>query len=790
MASLYDIAVVDGAADVSNTQDKTGIWRVSHAARELQRYLQQMGDAEIPVVADPRDTDKPCLIVVGAGSHNATTTWLVEDGHLILGLPEAGGDGYAMRYACVDGRHYLVLAGETPVSTLWAVYHYLEEFGRCGFFMDGDFVPKLSFVPLERVNFESKPAFPLRDFLSTYCGGFGLRKFHYLFRRFEDWTAFIDWLCKRRFNLSGFMMGYMGREAFLNAFGLSDEPEGERYVDGFSDGWTYPHRFFKELTQQVLQYGRDRGLKFYYFMGYGAVPESFKEAHPQYRYADHVYGSALFHPDEPAGRDYMKRYYEKVIETFGTDHMYFDTPYAEDDVSDDYDEAVAFKLKALQSSIAVMREADPEAIPFISAWDFHFQRDRAFSPERVKRYMDGLPDDALVMENNSVEWDRFYARNGYYQGKRWAFGVLQGYQGDDHLHGDMEGAIRKTREALADPMADKLVCFSHVPEYHGANIMYFQLTATLSWNPAGVTREGFIRDYALRRYGHDSARAMEAALTCLADAVYSGVDVLPWHKATPFYKRFGPEFEDSVVPLISFFDFTRSNFKNYNQRTVRLLRQSLELALSQRFQQRSNRLYENDVIDIAKCYWAHCSNLELIRAFDGFSAGDHDRFEAGMAGALELLHNIELLLSTREDFHLMVQIREVEACPGSNPYSARMMKQALVNKNYATNDVYELFPFFYIPKLESWADMLREKLDQGIHRVEYWDEFKPRGDAIRKAFVDNPIEVPDDRKFSGTPIDCVVALLDGADTGVGDGEIVDAMQVTFGGKAEDSPPRA
>jgi hypothetical protein len=173
----------------------------------------------------------------------------------------------------------------------------------------------------------------------------------------------------------------------------------------------------------------------------------------------------------------------------------------------------------------------------------------------------------------------------------------------------------------------------------------------------------------------------------------------------------------------------------------------------------NNRLYENDLIDIVKCYWGHRSNFYFCKTSQAAERGDIAEIDRCLSFGLDALNRIEKLLSTRRDYYLQDQIADVESYPGSNSFSSRMIRKACINEEYPGNDVYELFHFFYIPRVKAWGEYLRAKLvkGEGISSV---GDGNPRWREFTDYWMEGSIVVPEDNKFRGNAIQALSALYD------------------------------
>ncbi len=123
-----------------------------YAAEELQRYLERMGGAKLPIVADTEPVQAN-EILLGDNAHLRKLQSKVEFGKL-------GPDGFVLRTS--PGR--LVIAGGQPRGTLNGVYTFLEEqLGVRWFTPELEVVPKRSQVRLAALDEIQVPALENRD---------------------------------------------------------------------------------------------------------------------------------------------------------------------------------------------------------------------------------------------------------------------------------------------------------------------------------------------------------------------------------------------------------------------------------------------------------------------------------------------------------------------------------------------------------------------------------------------------------------------------------------------------
>ena len=123
-----------------------------YAAEELQRYLESMNGARLPIVSDavPMESRE---ILLGDNAH-------LQRLKLSIDFNKLGADGFALR---TDGKK-IIIAGGRPRGTLYGVYAFLEEkLGVRWFTPEFEVVPKLARVNLPNLNETQIPALEYRE---------------------------------------------------------------------------------------------------------------------------------------------------------------------------------------------------------------------------------------------------------------------------------------------------------------------------------------------------------------------------------------------------------------------------------------------------------------------------------------------------------------------------------------------------------------------------------------------------------------------------------------------------
>ena len=138
--STYRICV----ADTASPSEK-------HAAEELQKFVEEMSGARLPIVTD---ADKPDgdLVLIG----NST---LVQPFASTIPFERLGTEGFVLRTA---GSQVLIVGGRQR-GTMYGVYTFLEKLGCRWFTSDLSVIPKKPSLVVEPLDEIQKPAFEYRE---------------------------------------------------------------------------------------------------------------------------------------------------------------------------------------------------------------------------------------------------------------------------------------------------------------------------------------------------------------------------------------------------------------------------------------------------------------------------------------------------------------------------------------------------------------------------------------------------------------------------------------------------
>ena len=122
-----------------------------HGAEELQKFVEQMSGARLPIVAETEAPEGNLALVENSS--------LIKRLGLRIPFETLGSEGFALK---TEG-HHIVIAGGRQHGTMYGVYTFLEKLGCRWYAPACSVVPKKPTVIVEPLDETQKPAFEYRD---------------------------------------------------------------------------------------------------------------------------------------------------------------------------------------------------------------------------------------------------------------------------------------------------------------------------------------------------------------------------------------------------------------------------------------------------------------------------------------------------------------------------------------------------------------------------------------------------------------------------------------------------
>jgi|GEM_PF-1871255 alpha-N-acetylglucosaminidase len=707
------------------------------AADELAHFMQRLTGALPDIVDEAKSPVHPGGRVLFLVGRTLQTKLLLSRG--VLEDPaHRDHEAYQVRSLNLGTGQALVLLGGSGIATLYAVYHYLEQFCGVGYFWDGDHVPQRATLPVSGAEVTAEPRFKERVFFNG-CNWF----YTVPWWDWDEWKHYLDWMVKSRLNIVGLTNYSPGANAVWEEVWkkfevpISDsEWAGVPYdLSGAyasapqnpppsSETWREGRA---ELHARILKYARSRGMRTVVPEVAGLVPEAFPRIFPKVKTLKSSWSSsAPLRYLDPSGETYHRvgrAFLEAYLTRFGTDHLYGLANLGELQMAESREEEQRFALGLPKANFEVIETVDPKAIGILPGWTF---LGKDWPIDLVRQCIEQLPSERVRVLDFYAEQCPLHKETNYFFGAPWQFGVLHAFGGEMHLHGNMPLLQRQLRTVAADPSAARCVGFALTNEVSGHNYFYYQFACKLGWNPREVELGSYLRAYAERRYGPDAAPALSRALEELLASVYGSDEFarpLYWH-------RLGSHLNANLCEGTAF---------------IPHLRRAVQYALKAGDDQRNNPLYLHDLNDMMRQYLAQLFNAHVMALIMAFRREDRAAFARESAQVGQLIEAIEDLLRQDDYYWLTPSILKARRLPGAPADVGHRVADVLTLwagvsglRDYACRDTYEMVRYYYRPRIAAFIEELQRQMDNRQRYLEFQPgqvRLEARYDSIEQKWV-------------------------------------------------------
>jgi hypothetical protein len=713
-------------------------------------------DQKVCMKSPGQDLPAGDLALIGSDAVHPLVHQLIRQGAIeALGI-EYGGDGYRIVSISHQGRRYLILAGGSGRSTLYAVYDFFRRQAGVEYFWDGDVVPRRGDIEIDRLDVAEKPQFGCRGL--RYFAHRGLHRFQAEHWDLEDWKREIDWLVKKRFNL--FMLRTGIDDLFQRAFPGevpypptdAKDPDGvDRSYDDRTSFW--PLRYRGQLRKEVLRYAFDRGLLHPEDTGtlthwYSHTPSSFYRSRPDFPViTDQKSGyslrtQAIWDIEDQRAWDAYWRLTETHVREFGLPRMFHTIGLAERTFGKDARENFQRKLYVYRKTQQMLRERYPDAPLVIAGWDFiGWWKDE--DVRRLLREFD--PQKTIVFDYTADDADKVTFRDWGLLGKfPWMFGIFHSYARNSDIHEDYRILAERLRMAATDERCLGLAAWSEISH---SDTFLLEYLAANSWRPAELDAVPAVARYCRTRYAPELAAAMEPIWKDLLVTSQS----VHWSHGGNRWLSFG-EAQYRMLAGSQFSTLTPARIVGLREEYARL-RPSLRPApdvlvrlagLSARWQ--ADPLWRRDALDMARTIANRALLASLMSAsleMEGWREGKGDAARIRKLAAVSkgLLDGLADVLALSDDFSMGASLKRLQNAqplgdlrPTVNPHSEQTLKSNAEN-DYCRSHHYELARYVYRPEMDVHWDWVLRRIDSGDKSP--WRrpaEFGPQAKAIQDKF--------------------------------------------------------
>ena len=611
------------------------------------------------------------------------------------------------------------LRGSNGVSVASAFYYYLKNFAHCDISWNGSNIHVPSPLPVVPKKVHKATPFNYRYYLN-YC------TFNYSasWWNWDRWQWEIDWMAMNGINMP---LALTGQNAVWNrvykSMGFSDSDlksffSGPAYFNWFwmgnLDGWGGPlpeswMKSHEELQKKILSRERSLGMTPVLPAFTGHVPPSFKEKYPQSKLTktnwngsfDDVY---ILSPDDPMFTEIGKKFIQEETKIFGTDHLYSADTFNENTPPTNDSTYLSAVSKKVYDAMAA---ADSKAVWIMQGWLFSYTA-KFWQPTQIQALLKAVPDDKMIILDLYSESKPVWNKTDAYYGKPWIWCMLHNFGGNISLYGRMNQVANDPVSALHDPKAGKLTGIGLTPEAIEQNPVMYELLLEHVWNDQPVNLDSWLKDYALRRYGKKN-EAAEKAWIILKNTVYDGA-----------VTSGGPESIITGRPTFSASTRWTNTKKAYQPKDLvpawgLLVQASTSLKNSEGFRY--------DLVDVTRQVLANYADTLQQEFAHAYQQHDQEKFHKTSQLFLQVMDDMDQLLSTQKDFLLGRWLNAAKACGTTvsekelYEKNARNLITLWGDKNsplheYACKQWSGLIRSFYKPRWQQFFDYVNTRTDE------------------------------------------------------------------------------
>jgi hypothetical protein len=710
-----------------------------------------------------RELPEGDVVLIGSDAVNPAVHELIHGGTLESLNIQYGGDNYRMLSVEKNGNKYLILAGGSGRSTIYAVYDFFRKQAGSEYFWDGDIIPHHDRIDISGIDILEKPHFEYRGL--RYFAHRGLHRFQAEHWDLEDWKKEIDWLMKKRFNL--FMLRTGIDDLFQRAFpddvpyppvDAQDPDAEQRSYNDRTSFW--PLKYRGELRKKVLEYARDRGLLHPEDIGtithwYSHTPSSFYQSKPDFPVITNEQSGYLLPTQAIWDIEYQETwdaYWELTkthINEFGgnSPRMFHTIGMAERVFGKSDRENLQSKLYVYRKTQQKLREHYPDQPLLIGSWDFIGWK---WTNEDVQRLMNEFdPTRTILLDYTSDKDDKVtYREWDVYNKFPWFFGIFHSLAKNSDIHEDYGILAPRLEDAAADPKCIGLITW---PEISHSDTYLLEYFADNSWQPDKTKIEKATEHFCEKRYPTEISEEMVQ----IWDAFLNVSQTLHWGFNGALFGE--PQFR--VLSSNTFINLESQHIskleKEFKEVTTGLsyspeVLKKLAFMADDNY---DNTLWRRDVLDIARTIASRAIFASLAHGTIHVATSENLKSSGNEIKRISklnqnLMMSLSEILAMSDDFSMYASLQRLEEAeqlngipPMLNPHTEQTLKGNAEN-NYCRSHHYELVEYVYRPELEVYWDWVLKLVRSGA--LTDWKrpvEFDEKGKTIEDKFYATPLSV-------------------------------------------------
>ncbi len=549
--------------------------------------------------------------------------------------------------------------GNTGVAAAYGFHYYLKYYCRCHISWYTNLINLPSILPDVNITLTSLDRYRYYQNVCTFS-------YSFVWFKWEQWERHIDWMALNGINLA---LAFTSQEAiwrnvYLKLNLTQTEIDAHFAGAGFLAwsrmgnirGWGGPltqywHNESVLLQHNIINRMKELGITPILPGFCGLVPRTFKRLFPNVKmtpfspwnkFPEEFSYSFFLDPNEDLFQTVGAMFMQEMSKEFELTHFYNCDPFNEMKPSSG---DLNYLKNASTAIFKVMSHSDPKATWILQGW--FFANDPLFWTEiRAEYFLAGVPNERMIILDLQSETSPQYIRLKSYFGKPFIWCMLHNFGGTLGMHGSFDVLNTKVAAARKFPN-NTMIGTGMTPEGIYQNYVVYDFMSEVSWRNESVNVDEWVEEYSVRRYGkeHDN---LKRSWKFLKNSVYNF---------------------DASHPLFARYIITQRPRLNhvpqvwYNSSDV-FLAWDLILNITEP-KILSNENYKHDVVDVTRQIFQIIFDQFYKKMVLDFSRRDVVSFLKDSSELLDVLHDMEFILSTNNRFMLGSWLHDAKLKSGS-----------------------------------------------------------------------------------------------------------------------------
>ncbi|XP_058128418.1 alpha-N-acetylglucosaminidase [Anopheles ziemanni] len=536
------------------------------------------------------------------------------------------------------------IRASSGVAATKAFYHYLRNFCGCLVAWEGSQLQLPNPLPAINVSIIAPSSIVYYQNVCTWS-------YSFTWWRWSQWRRHIDWMALQGITLSlAPFQEDIWTEVFLK-YNLT-KPQIDNHLSGpgfFAwqrmgniRGWGGPLTksfadFGRTLQQRVVYEMRRLGMALALPAFAGHLPVQFRALYPNVTFANvsvwnnfpPQYASPLFlEPTEPLFVEIGTRFLQRMVDVYGSDHIYFSDPFNEIDPASPSGKYLSSVASAIFST---MTKVDPAAVWLLQGW--MFVKNPFWSSRAIRSFLTAVPVGRMLVLDLQSEQFPQYVRTASYAGQPFIWCMLSNFGGTLGMLGSVENVYRGIRGARNNSTFT-MIGTGITPEGIHQNYAMYEFALEMGWDEGLDSTERWFNSYATSRYGTTADGRAQEAWNIFRTTVYSFAGLELMRGKYTFNRR-----PSSKLSPWVWYDINAFN-------------QGVQLLLSFAEDTNCNELCKHDLVDVTRQLLQNTADALYLTLMADYKRRDVTRFRGHATLFLELLFDLDRLLLTNEHFLL------------------------------------------------------------------------------------------------------------------------------------------